>query len=141
MLPETPLAPREVTLMSAFRRLPVALAVAGLGLLALAPAPAKANVHVSVGVGVPLFAWPFYYQPRPYYYPPAYYYQPPAYYAPPPSYYPPQGSPYQPPQVQQPPAAQGPCREYDSTIYVGGQPQHAYGTACQQPDGSWQIQN
>lgn len=31
------------------------------------------------------------------------------------------------------------CREYNQTVYVGGQPQRAYGTACRQPDGSWQV--
>lgn len=31
------------------------------------------------------------------------------------------------------------CREYQHTIMVGGQQQQAYGTACQQPDGSWEI--
>jgi surface antigen len=31
------------------------------------------------------------------------------------------------------------CREYSHTVYVGGQPQRAYGTACRQPDGSWEI--
>jgi surface antigen len=35
----------------------------------------------------------------------------------------------------------GYCREYTQTIYVGGHAQKAYGTACRQPDGSWQIQN
>ena len=33
------------------------------------------------------------------------------------------------------------CREYQQTIVVGGQTQKGYGTACQQPDGSWQIAN
>ncbi|MDJ1159012.1 hypothetical protein QNA08_12275 [Chelatococcus sp. SYSU_G07232] len=33
----------------------------------------------------------------------------------------------------------GYCREYTHTIYVGGRPQRGYGTACQQPDGSWRI--
>ncbi len=33
------------------------------------------------------------------------------------------------------------CREYQQTIVVGGREQRAYGTACRQPDGSWQIQN
>lgn len=33
------------------------------------------------------------------------------------------------------------CREYQQTVYVGGQQQSAYGTACQQPDGSWEIVN
>jgi len=32
------------------------------------------------------------------------------------------------------------CREYRQTIIVGGEQNQAYGTACRQPDGSWQIQ-
>lgn len=35
----------------------------------------------------------------------------------------------------------GYCREYNQTVYIGGQAQKAYGTACRQSDGSWQIQN
>ena len=31
------------------------------------------------------------------------------------------------------------CREFDSDIVVGGKHEHGYGTACQQPDGSWKI--
>lgn len=31
------------------------------------------------------------------------------------------------------------CREYQQTIYVGGQQQTATGQACQNPDGSWRI--
>ena len=31
------------------------------------------------------------------------------------------------------------CREYQQTVIVGGEQQQAYGTACRQPDGSWQI--
>jgi surface antigen len=31
------------------------------------------------------------------------------------------------------------CREFDSDIMVGGKHEHGYGTACQQPDGSWKI--
>jgi surface antigen len=31
------------------------------------------------------------------------------------------------------------CREFQQTITVGGQKQQGYGTACRQPDGSWQI--
>lgn len=31
------------------------------------------------------------------------------------------------------------CREYQSKARVGGQWQDTYGTACYQPDGSWQI--
>jgi surface antigen len=32
------------------------------------------------------------------------------------------------------------CREYRQEIIVGGEKQQAYGTACRQPDGSWQIE-
>lgn len=31
------------------------------------------------------------------------------------------------------------CREYQQTIVVGGRQETAYGQACQQPDGSWEI--
>lgn len=31
------------------------------------------------------------------------------------------------------------CREYQQTIVVGGKTQSGYGTACQSPDGSWEI--
>ncbi len=31
------------------------------------------------------------------------------------------------------------CREYSQTITVGGKTQQGYGTACRQPDGTWQI--
>lgn len=33
----------------------------------------------------------------------------------------------------------GPCREFVSTIIIGGEQQQGYGTACRQPDGSWQL--
>lgn len=33
------------------------------------------------------------------------------------------------------------CREYTQTINVGGRSEQAYGTACRQQDGSWQIRN
>lgn len=33
------------------------------------------------------------------------------------------------------------CREYQQEIYVNGEKQNGYGTACQQPDGSWEIIN
>lgn len=32
------------------------------------------------------------------------------------------------------------CREFNTSVMVGGAPQRAYGTACLQPDGSWRIQ-
>jgi surface antigen len=31
------------------------------------------------------------------------------------------------------------CREYTQTITVGGRKEQGHGTACRQPDGSWQI--
>ena len=31
------------------------------------------------------------------------------------------------------------CREYQTTVTVGGKTESAYGTACRQPDGSWRI--
>lgn len=31
------------------------------------------------------------------------------------------------------------CREYQTTVMVAGERQSAYGTACQQPDGSWKV--
>ncbi len=31
------------------------------------------------------------------------------------------------------------CREFQQTITVGGKTEQGYGTACRQPDGSWQI--
>jgi surface antigen len=39
------------------------------------------------------------------------------------------------------PYQQGPqhCRPYTHTIYIGGQPQTARGTACRAPDGTWKT--
>lgn len=31
------------------------------------------------------------------------------------------------------------CREYQQTITINGKTEQGYGTACRQPDGSWQI--
>jgi len=33
----------------------------------------------------------------------------------------------------------GYCREFQTTVTVGGKVQNAYGTACRQADGSWKI--
>lgn len=33
------------------------------------------------------------------------------------------------------------CREFSQTIYVDGRQQTGYGTACQNPDKTWQITN
>ena len=37
-------------------------------------------------------------------------------------------------------ANEQPCREFTTTVNIGGQPQQGYGTACRQNDGSWKIQ-
>ena len=31
------------------------------------------------------------------------------------------------------------CREFQQTVTIGGKSEQAYGTACQQPDGSWEV--
>jgi surface antigen len=33
------------------------------------------------------------------------------------------------------------CREYQTTVVIDGREQSAFGTACQQPDGSWKVVN
>ena len=33
------------------------------------------------------------------------------------------------------------CREFETTIYVDGKQEQGKGTACRQPDGTWQIQS
>jgi len=33
------------------------------------------------------------------------------------------------------------CREYTQTINVGGKQQSGHGTACREPDGTWQVVN
>ncbi len=33
------------------------------------------------------------------------------------------------------------CREYTKDVVIGGRMQQSYGTACMQPDRSWEIQN
>ena len=35
----------------------------------------------------------------------------------------------------------GYCREYETTVTVGGKLERGYGRACRQPDGSWQVAN
>jgi surface antigen len=32
------------------------------------------------------------------------------------------------------------CREFQQTVTIGGETQEAYGTACRQPNGAWEIQ-
>jgi len=33
------------------------------------------------------------------------------------------------------------CREYQTRVIIGGRSQQAYGTACRQPDGTWEPEN
>ena len=34
-----------------------------------------------------------------------------------------------------------PCREFTTTVLIGGKEEQGYGTACRQADGSWKIVN
>jgi hypothetical protein len=114
------------------------LLLAAAATTALAPAPAEARGFVSFGIGVPV--GPAYY-PAPAYYPPAYYYAPPPayYYPPPPVAY---TAPPPPVAAPAPVVSNGEhCREYQSSSTIDGRPQQTYGTACQQPDGTWRIIN
>jgi hypothetical protein len=100
---------------------------------ALTAAPAQASGHhhshsfFALSFGFPLGYGPAY-GPA-YAYPPAYAYEP--YYG---------YAPYPPPPPQQA-SGQSYCREFQTTIVVDGRPQDAHGTACQQPDGTWQVVN
>lgn len=123
-------------------------AAAGLvaGMSAMAT-PAEAHSHVSIGIGLgfplyPAYGYGYY---RPWY--PGYY-APPVY-APPPVYVQPAYAQpvYQAP-VQAVPtsdvyrANSGQyCREYQSTVRIAGHYENSYGTACQEPDGSWHVVN
>lgn len=98
-----------------------------------------------LGLGAALAA------PRPYYPPPApVYVAPPVVYAPPPVVYAPPpvyAAPvYAAPVLDAVPASpvyQVPngayCREYQSNAVIGGVSRPVFGTACQQPDGSWRA--
>jgi hypothetical protein len=83
------------------------------------------------------------YGPRYHY---GYYHYPPVYYPPPPPrvVYVPAPPPVM-SAVPTSPIYRAPngeyCREYQSTVTIDGQPQPSYGTACQQPDGSWRVVN
>jgi hypothetical protein len=97
---------------------------AGLMLLGTTfPSTAGARGFVSFHFGVPLVVGP-----------PVYYAPPPIYYAPPPVYYAPPPVVYTPP----PPPPQT-CHEYKTTATISGKPQPVVGTACLQPDGTWQV--
>ena len=38
-------------------------------------------------------------------------------------------------------ASNGPCREYTTEAVINGREETVYGTACRQPDGTWQAVN
>ncbi len=140
------------------RKMLGAIGLAAVGALALTAPPAQAGGGHGSSVS---FAYSYSsggYYPRHYHHYPRGYYAPRVvYYAPPPAYYYPPPPPrvvyvnppppvvYAPAPVQQtlpggPLASNGPyCREYQSTTVVNGRNVPTYGTACQQPDGSWQI--
>jgi hypothetical protein len=113
------------------RKIVGVLLVAAALALAATPASARgARVGIGIGFGFPLFAYgpPVYYPP-----PPAYYYAPPpVVYAPPPMAATPTGPAY----VGR---SGAPCREFQTSGLVGGRMEQLYGTACQQPDGSWRV--
>ena len=122
-----------------------------LAVMASAPVPAAADnfsFGYSSGFGHHRHHhYPYWWGPRVVYAPPPVIVvpQPSVVYGPPaPIYY---QAPYQAPLSAAPTsqpyrAADGRlCREYQTTINVGGVMQPSYGTACQQPDGTWRIVN
>jgi hypothetical protein len=132
----------------------VALAIAGAACLTQ---PAKADSFSFsyssgyYGHGHGPYYHGHYYAPHPVYYghgPRVIYRSPPVVYAAPPTivYTDPPPVIYAPPVVANNVLPGGPlpqpapyCREYQTTTTVGGQRMASYGTACQQPDGSWRI--
>jgi hypothetical protein len=132
-----------------------AVGLVAVGALALSATPARAGGgHNSFAFSYTYSSggyYPRHYYPRHYYYPPprrvVYVAPPPVIYAPPRVVYtqPPVVYAPAPPVVQQtlpggPLASNAPyCREYQATTVVNGRQVPTYGTACQQPDGSWQI--
>ncbi len=130
---------------AAWRALALGTVMVAASAMAL-PGIAAARGSVSIGIGVgPVFPAYGYYHPHRYYAPPVVMYAPPpvVVYDPPPAvvYAPP-------PSLRADPA--GPlyrsgdgrqCREYQSTVMIGGRPQPTYGTACLEGDGTWRIVN
>lgn len=81
---------------------------------------------------------------HPYDYGSSHYYRPRYYYPSPPVIYPvPLAQPvYYPVAPAQPPATpERYCREYTRDVWVGGRKQQSYGSACLQPDGSWEMES
>lgn len=136
-------------------RKPVKAVIAGLALsfalLGLAPQPAKAEVFVGFSSG----DWHRHHHHWRYRFvgPRVLFFGPPVYYRPPPVVYVVPAPVYVPGPVYTEPLRVNPagpsfrasngltCREYQTTVSVGGRMRNAYGTACLQPDGSWQVVN
>lgn len=124
----------------------LAVGVVSVGALVALPsdnAQARGSVRVDIGVGgyYPAYGYHHhrnYYGPPPvvmYPAPPVVVYEPPprVVYAPPPYVAAdPAGPLYRSGDGRQ-------CREYQSTVMIGGRPQSSYGTACLQADGTWRI--
>jgi hypothetical protein len=127
-----------------WKRAVLALSVAA-SLIAAAPALAGGGVGVTFGFGGyphPHYGRHHHYRPPTFFGPPpVYYVRPPVYLPPPPVYYAPPvyGEPI--PFQAQPQIQRGICREYQSTAVVNGAVVPTYGTACQQPDGTWRLIN
>lgn len=128
----------------------LALSWAGLGSPHQAEAHGRTRVGIGIGIGAPFWGDPFwdpwYYRPYPAYYGsysgwPYYGGYPPVYYAPPPVVYapPPVVMYQQAPAPAQPAPSNRECREFRTTANIGGRSQWVYGTACRQPDGTWQT--
>jgi hypothetical protein len=114
------------------------------------------DVALGVGLGIlglgltaAMLSPPAYYAPPA---PPPVYYTPPpppVYYAPPlppPAYYAPRPMVVVPSPMSAAPASDSyiaddgrTCREYQTTVVVGGRRQAAYGTACLVADGTWRV--
>ena len=120
----------------------------GIGLV-LTAAPAQARVFIGFSSGHWHRHHHWHYRfigPRVLFFGPPIYYRPP-----PPVVYVPPAPVYVPGPVSSEPLRVNPagpsyrssngltCREYQTTISVGGRLQNAYGTACLQPDGQWRV--
>ena len=127
------------------RRLLGTMVTAVVAVLALVPLPAAADAGVSVWIGEPCcyphhhhYDGPHYGWGRPVYVmpPPVVVYgQPSVAWVPPGTV---QATPASPDFVD---GAGRTCREYQSTVMVGGVPRPSYGKACLMADGSWRIMN
>jgi hypothetical protein len=105
------------------------------------------NVAIVAGVNRPVFFHPFFHPFSPFFHPffrssfffaaPFFAPSPVAFVPPPPAFYP---SPVvYPPYSAAPATSSQNCRQVQLTITIDGQPQAAFGTACQQSDGTWRF--